>query len=111
VKITKAMVQGKELAAFNFLQDDRSISHELRMPVTHMTISMQMLMPALGQDKVSLPWDKVEHYPQILQCDCGRENGLLYNLLEFQSLKVKTPPNVLEPIGYIKGLHSLMFGL
>jgi signal transduction histidine kinase len=45
MKITKTVVQKKELATLNRLQDDflRTISHELRTPVTNMTMAMPML--------------------------------------------------------------------
>lgn len=56
MKITKTVVQKEELAALNRLLDDflKTISHELRMHVTNMTMTMPVLTLALDQDKASV---------------------------------------------------------
>ncbi|PZV10556.1 MAG: hypothetical protein DCF22_16330 [Leptolyngbya sp.] len=94
-----------ELAKLNQLKDDflSTTSHELQTPLSNMRLSIQMLEMLLRQTGVltaepttaeSRP-GKISHYLTVLKAECGREIGLINDLLSLQALEAGTQPLLL----------------
>jgi signal transduction histidine kinase len=95
-----SQTQAVELKRLNQLQDNflSTVSYELRIPLSNIKMSIQMLSLALRRSSVSEASDspelhlnapaysKVSRYLEVLQKECDRETKLIQDLLDLQQL-------------------------
>jgi signal transduction histidine kinase len=98
-----SQTQSVELKRLNQLQDTflSTVSYELRIPLSNIKMSIQMLTLALRRSGSELSpeleaetefvlqppaYDKVTRYLEVLQKECDRETKLIQDLLDLQQL-------------------------
>lgn len=94
-----SQAQAIELKRLNQLQDNflSTVSYELRIPLSNIKMSIQMLSLALRRsDETSLgieefhlsapAYSKVSRYLEVLKKECDRETKLVQDLLDLQQL-------------------------
>ena len=101
-----SQTQSVELKRLNQLQDTflSTVSYELRIPLSNIKMSIQMLSLALSRsdecDALADPeapfileapaYSKVSRYLEVLQKECDRETKLIQDLLDLQQLDNET---------------------
>ncbi len=88
-----AQAQVRELEKLQHLKNEflRTLSHELRTPITSISLAAQTLESVLQQERV---WE-IELVPQLLQIlenECGRESKLINDLLTLTYLEADIEP-------------------
>ncbi len=93
-----SQTQAVELKRLNQLQDNflSTVSYELRIPLSNIKMSIQMLTLALRRSDADdatehfslapAAYDKVNRYLEVLQNECDRETKLIQDLLDLQQL-------------------------
>ncbi len=94
-----SQTQAVELKRLNQLQDNflSTVSYELRIPLSNIKMSIQMLSLALRRSESEDPdgqelhlnapaYAKVSRYLEVLQKECDRETKLIQDLLDLQQL-------------------------
>ena len=94
-----SQTQAVELKRLNQLQDNflSTVSYELRIPLSNIKMSIQMLSLALRRSEESDPdteelhlsapaYTKVTRYLEVLKKECDRETKLVQDLLDLQQL-------------------------
>jgi signal transduction histidine kinase len=98
-----SQTQSVELKRLNQLQDTflSTVSYELRIPLSNIKMSIQMLSLALRRSEPAVPsefddeldfviqapaYEKVTRYLEVLQKECDRETKLIQDLLDLQQL-------------------------
>ncbi len=109
-----SQTQSVELKRLNQLQDTflSTVSYELRIPLSNIKMSIQMLSLALSRsneyDALADPeapfileapaYSKVSRYLEVLQKECDRETKLIQDLLDLQQLDNDTVSLVISSI-------------
>jgi PAS domain S-box-containing protein len=96
-----AQAQVTELEKLNLLKDDflKTISHELRTPITSIKLATEMLGILLQQSGIlDNKLQGMEPYLGILQEESQREEKLINDLLDITSLESGTEPMSLIPL-------------
>ncbi len=75
----------------------RTLSHELRTPITSICLAVQTLDSVIKQEKI-LDIELVSQLLQILQSECGRESKLINDLLTLTYLEAEIEPLTLIAI-------------
>ncbi len=94
-----SQTQAVELKRLTQLQDNflSTVSYELRIPLSNIKMSIQMLSLALRRSDPEMPpeseftlsapaYAKVRRYLEVLQKECDRETKLIQDLLDLQQL-------------------------
>lgn len=91
-----SQAQVRELEKLERLKNEflRTISHELRTPITSISLAVETLEALLKQEGV-LDKSKFGQLLQILHCQCQREKKLIDDLLTLSTLEAKTEPLIL----------------
>jgi PAS domain S-box-containing protein len=106
-KQTQAQV--KELEKRDRLKNQflRTLSQELRTPITSISLAVQTLESVLTPAEIS----EIEIVPQLLQIlhnECGRESKLINDLLTLTYLEAKPEPPTLIAIDLQSWLHPII---
>ncbi len=88
--------QTRELETVQQIKNEflRTLSHELRTPITSISLAAQTLESLLTANK-ALDRELVPQLLQILQTECGRESKLIHDLLALTQLETKPDPQTL----------------
>ncbi|MBO1348333.1 MAG: GAF domain-containing sensor histidine kinase [Hormoscilla sp. GUM202] len=114
-----AQTQVEELQKLSRLKDEfvSTVQHELRTPMTNMTMAIKMLtiglrqagvLPAPGTEAPEGKPSKVAHYWKIIQDECKREISLINDLLDLQRLENQSQPIASEAIEFQSWLRTLV---
>ncbi|MBC6478073.1 MAG: GAF domain-containing sensor histidine kinase [Hormoscilla sp. GM7CHS1pb] len=114
-----AQTQVEELQKLSRLKDEfvSTVQHELRTPMTNMTMAIKMLtiglrqagvLPAPGTEAPEGKPSKVDHYWKIIQDECKREISLINDLLDLQQLENQSQPIASEAIEFQSWLRTLV---
>ncbi len=92
-------VQVRELEKIEHIKNEflRTLSHELRTPITNINLAAQTLESVLTPDRV-LDTEIVPQLLQILHNECGRGSKLINDLLTLTYLETKPDPQTLIAI-------------
>ncbi len=106
-KQTQAQV--KELEKGDRLKNQflRTLSQELRTPITSISLAVQTLESVLTPAEIS----EIEIVPQLLQIlhnECGRESKLINDLLTLTYLEAEPDPPTLIAIDFQSWLHPII---
>jgi len=106
-KATQAQVE--ELEKLEHLKNEflRSLSHELRTPITSISLAAQTLESVLQQEAV-LEIELVPQLFQILENECERESKLINDLLTLTYLEADIEPMTLISIDLQTWLPSIV---
>ncbi|WP_353930735.1 ATP-binding protein [Okeanomitos corallinicola TIOX110] len=85
----------------------KTLSQELRTPVTNINLAAQTLENLLTSSGI-LDLELVPQLLQILQNECGRESKLINDLLTLTYLKIEPEPPTLIPIDLKNWLTSIV---
>ncbi|MEH2169777.1 MAG: GAF domain-containing protein [Nostoc sp.] len=101
--------QVKELEKCDRLKNQflRTLSQELRTPITSISLAVQTLESVLTPAEIS----EIEIVPQLLQIlhnECGRENKLINDLLTLTYLEAEPDPPTLIAIDFQSWLHPII---
>ncbi|MEH2042331.1 GAF domain-containing protein [Nostoc sp.] len=101
--------QVKELEKCNQLKNQflRTLSQELRTPITSISLAVQTLESVLTPAEIS----EIEIVPQLLQIlhnECGRESKLINDLLTLTYLEAEPDPPTLIAIDFQSWLHPII---
>lgn len=104
-----AQAQVRELEKLEHLKNDflRSLSHELRTPITSISLAAQTLESLLQQEGV-LEIELVPQLFQILENECERESKLINDLLTLTYLEADIKPMTLISIDLQTWLPSIV---
>lgn len=104
-----AQAQVEELEKLKHLKKEflRSLSHELRTPITSISLAAQTLESLLQQEKV-LEIELVPQLFQILENECERESKLINDLLTLTYLEADIEPMTLIAIDFQTWLPSIV---
>ncbi|AFY33161.1 ATP-binding protein [Calothrix sp. PCC 7507] len=96
-EITESQV--RELEKIEHIKNEflRTLSHELRTPITNISLAAQTLESVLTPDRVLDP-ELVPQLLQILHNECSRGSKLINDLLTLTYLEVKPDPQTLIAI-------------
>ncbi|MBC6420315.1 MAG: GAF domain-containing sensor histidine kinase [Hormoscilla sp. SP12CHS1] len=114
-----AQTQVEELQKLSRLKDEfvSTVQHELRTPMTNMTMAIKMLtislrqagvLPAPGTEAPEGKPSKVDHYWKIIQDECKREISLINDLLDWQRLENQSQSMASEAIEFQFWLRTLV---
>ncbi|MDZ7954387.1 GAF domain-containing protein [Nostoc sp. DedQUE09] len=101
--------QVKELEKCDRLKNQflRTLSQELRTPITSISLAVQTLESVLTPAEIS----EIEIVPQLLQIlhnECGRESKLINDLLTLTYLEAEPDPPTLIAIDFQSWLHPII---
>ncbi|MBN3881272.1 GAF domain-containing protein [Nostoc sp. JL23] len=101
--------QVKELEKSDRLKNQflRTLSQELRTPITSISLAVQTLESVLTPAEIS----EIEIVPQLLQIlhnECGRESKLINDLLTLTYLEAEPDPPTLIAIDFQSWLHPII---
>ncbi|MEH1966733.1 sensor histidine kinase [Nostoc sp.] len=101
--------QVKELEKCDRLKNQflRTLSQELRTPITSISLAVQTLESVLTPAEIS----DIEIVPQLLQIlhnECGRESNLINDLLTLTYLEAEPEPPTLIAIDFQSWLHPII---
>ncbi len=105
----QTQAQVKELEKGDRLKNQflRTLSQELRTPITSISLAVQTLESVLTPQEIS----NIEIVPQLLQIlhnECGRENKLINDLLTLTYLEAEPEPPTLIAIDLQSWLHPIV---
>ncbi|MHC5728377.1 MAG: sensor histidine kinase, partial [Nostoc sp.] len=105
----QTQAQVKELEKGDRLKNQflRTLSQELRTPITSISLAVQTLESVLTPEEIS----NIEIVPQLLQIlhnECGRENKLINDLLTLTYLEAEPEPPTLIAIDLQSWLHPIV---
>lgn len=92
-----SQAQVRELEKLERLKNEflRTISHELRTPITSISLAVETLETLLKQEGLLDKQSKFGQLLQILHCQCQREKKLINDLLTLSALEAETEPLIL----------------
>nr|WP_322709085.1 GAF domain-containing protein [Nostoc sp. ChiSLP03a]MDZ8210229.1 GAF domain-containing protein [Nostoc sp. ChiSLP03a] len=105
----QTQAQVKELEKSDRLKNQflRTLSQELRTPITSISLAVQTLESVLTPAEIS----EIEIVPQLLQIlhnECGRESKLINDLLTLTYLEAEPDPPTLIAIDFQSWLHPII---
>ncbi len=105
----QTQAQVKELEKRDRLKNEflRTLSQELRTPITSISLAAQTLESVLTPEQI-LDIEIVPQLLQILHNECGRENKLINDLLTLTSLEAEPAPPTLIAIDLQTWLHPIV---
>jgi signal transduction histidine kinase len=106
---TKTKAQAKQIEKKERQKQEfiKHIAHELRKPITNISLAVQTLASLMNTKKI-LDQEMVFQLLQILNDECSRENKLLNDLLTFIYLQTNPEPPTLITIDFTAWLSAIV---